>query len=479
MRQRTTLFSFIPLLLAPAVAFAGTDMTSVLGQYQAAASQFSQAVTTAAAYLAFSLFMIDSLLTYFKKLASGADWTEMVFTLAFKLLLLGTIMFLLNPNNVFKPIIESFQVIGQRGSGLGGVNPSDLFFQGIGLVKQMWAAFAADSPGFTLSGAAIADTVMVGMLITVVSIVIVCAYAVLAISVVAIFVEMYFYLAIAPLLVALGAIRFTRDFISKAVTTSIVIGFRFLGIYFVCKVASILAIEMAPQLQAITIKNLDPIWLVVGTSLLLGFLALKIPTMVSNIVSGTSSLGVGDVVGAGAAAAAGVAAGVAAGAAGIGALASAAGTGAGGASAAGAAAGGAAGVGTNAATVGGLGGISGAGGASSGGAGASAGSASPPQPSPPTGVRGQTGGESMPKEPSPPSSPASGSAGTSDGSGSSGGQRGNAQQGGQGQGNPQQPEPSKSGPTVGNQIADAARHIEQQSDAPPAQPSGVNAGHEE
>ncbi|MEX3556333.1 MAG: hypothetical protein VB131_07210, partial [Burkholderia gladioli] len=439
MRQLTTLLSFILLLLAPAVAFAGTDMTSVLGQYQAAASQFSQAVTTAAAYLAFSLFLIDSLLTYFKKLASGADWVEMVFTLAFKLLLLGTIMFLLNPNNVFKPIIESFQVIGQRGSGLGGVNPSDLFFQGIGLVKQMWAAFSADSPGFTLSGAAIADTVMVGMLITVVSIVIVCAYAVLAISVVAIFVEMYFYLAIAPLLVALGAIRFTRDFISKAVTTSIVIGFRFLGIYFVCKVASILAIEMAPQLQAITIKNLDPIWLVVGTSLLLGFLALKIPTMVSNIVSGTSSLGAGDVVGAGAAAAAGVAAGVA----GIGALASAAGTAQVGASATGAAAGGAAGVGSSATSVGGLGGIGGASGASGGGAGASAASTSPRPPSPPSGTAGQSGGSSTPKEPSPPSSPSGGSAASSNGSGARSGQPVGAQQSGQDQNDRQQPKPPK------------------------------------
>ncbi|MEX3581727.1 MAG: type IV secretion system protein [Burkholderia sp.] len=468
-------------------------MGGVLDQYKAAAAQFSGTVATAAAALAFSLFLIDSLLTYFKKLASGAEWPEMVFTLAFKMLLLGIIVFLLNPNNVFKPIMDSFQLIGQRGSGLGGIEPTDLFFQGVALVKAMWSSFSANNPGLTVSGSAIAKTVMVGVLMALVSLVIIISYAILAMSVVAIFVEMYFYLAVSPLLVAFGAIRFTRDFISKAVTTSIVIGFRFLGIYFVCKVASVLANEMAPQLAQITVDNLDPIWLVVGTSMLLGFLALKIPTMVSNIVNGTSSLGASDVVGAGVAAAAGVAAGVAAGAAGIGALASAAGAGAGGASAAGAAAGGAAGAGgasaagSSAAGVSGLGGIgSGASGASGGGAGAGAGtsaaSASPPPPTPPSGAGGQAGGGSTPKEPSPPSQPgdsASGSSGSSTPSTTQqGGQTGSSGQS-SGQANEPPPEPPKSGPTATQRIADAVRHVEQQTDAPPAQPGSVNPGHEE
>ena len=448
MRKTPFLWGLAVLLFTPGLALADPNMGGVLYQYKAAAAQFSGTVATAASVLAFSLFLIDSLLTYFKKLANGAEWPEMVFTLAFKMLLLGIIVFLLNPNNVFKPIMDSFQLIGQRGSGLGGIEPTDLFFQGIDLVKQMWHSFAANNPGVTISGSAIAKTVMVGVLMALVSMVIIISYAILAMSVVAIFVEMYFYLAVSPLLVSFGAIRFTRDFISKAVTTSIVIGFRFLGIYFVCKVASVLAAQMAPKMAFVTVDNLDPIWLVVGTSMLLGFLALKIPTMVSNIVNGTSSLGASDVVGAGVAAAAGVAAG---GAAGIGALASAAGAGAGGASAAGGAvgAGGASAAGSSAAGVSGLGGIGGgASGASGGGAGASASaaSASPPPPTPPSaGAGGQAGGGSTPKELSPPS----------------------------------QPGGSASGPTATQRIADAVHHVEQQTDAPPAQPGSINPGHEE
>jgi len=230
----------------------------------------------------------------------------------------GFLAFLMNVENMVS-LITGFRELGEKASGISVLNPADIFWQGIDMVSLLMQKFSdsANIGGMPVpAGVAAASNPLVAIMIAIVIILIVLAFLILTAQYAVILVQMYFYLACYPLIIAMGSIKYGRDMTTKAISGAIVIGVRFLAVYFVLYAAQQTTAAMEAQLQNFSIIDLTPMWAVFGMSGLLAFIALKAPQMAADLIGGTASLSGGDVVGA-AAVAGGTVGAIAGGAAGV------------------------------------------------------------------------------------------------------------------------------------------------------------------
>ena len=294
----------------PALAAGQADLGLVIQQYQTASAQFGTTIAQAAKWLVVTLATIDLSLLVIGKLLRTEGPQEILVAVIMRALWYGFLVFLMNVN-IMTDVVQGFWKLGANASGISIFNPSDVFWQGIDLVNKMTTAFAnnATIAGVPVpAGLAAAANPLVAFMLGMVIILIVLAFLILTAQYSVILVQMYFYLACYPLIVAFGGIKHGRDMTMKAISGAIVIGVRFLAIYFVLYAAQMMATTMGQQLANFSITDMSPMWAVFGMSGLLAFLALKVPQMASDLLGGTASLSGGDMIGAAAVAAGGVAA---------------------------------------------------------------------------------------------------------------------------------------------------------------------------
>ncbi|MCS0610058.1 hypothetical protein NX773_17970 [Massilia solisilvae] len=296
------LFLGLALCSTAAMAAPGTqaDMGQFLSQYQAASAKFSDKILTAAKWIAVTLGTIDLTLLLTMKMLNGEGPQEMLVAIIGRVMWYGFLSFLMNISTM-TALITGFQTLGEQSSGISVLSPSDIFWQGVDMVSLLMQKFSdsANIGGVPVpAGVAAAANPMVAFLIAIVIILIVGAFLVLTAQYAVILVQMYFYLACYPLIIAMGSIKHGRDMTTKAISGAIVIGVRFLAIYFVLFAAQQLTSAMESQLQNFSIIDLTPMWAVFGSSALLAFIALKAPQMAADLIGGTASLSGGDAVGA-------------------------------------------------------------------------------------------------------------------------------------------------------------------------------------
>lgn len=298
------------LALSGAALAADADISTVMTQYRDLSQSFGTTIAAAAKKLAVLLFTIDMTWMIVSKLIKGADAPELLTTLLMRSMWLGFLFFLMNAD-IPLSIIQGFMSLGEKGSGVTVFNPAAIFWQGIDLVNIMTTRFAegANIAGIPVpAGVAAMVNPLVGLTLGLSIVVIVLAYLVMTAQYISIILQMYFYLACYPIVLAMGATKFGNDMSMKAISAAIVIGIRFLAIYFVMAIASSMSKSMGEQLANLSVTNLSPMWAVFGMAGLLAFLAMKVPQMASDLLGGTASLSGGDAVAAGAAAGGAVAA---------------------------------------------------------------------------------------------------------------------------------------------------------------------------
>jgi len=314
MKHRNLWLIALCLLGLTSPAFAQQfDLGTALQQYQTASTQFATTIATAAKWLAVTLATIDFSLLILQKLIKSEGPQEIMVAVIMRVMWYGFLTFLMNAN-VMAAVINGFIQLGKNASGISVFNPADVFWQGIDLVNIMTTAFAdnANIAGVPVpAGLAAAANPLVAFMLGMTIILIVVSFLILTAQYAVILVQMYFYLACYPIIVAMGGIKYGRDMTTKAISAAIVIGVRFLAIYFVMYAAQQMATTMGQQLANFSIADMSPMWAVFGMSGLLAFLALKVPQMASDLLGGTASLSGGDAVAA--AAVAGGAAGAIAG----------------------------------------------------------------------------------------------------------------------------------------------------------------------
>jgi type IV secretion system protein TrbL len=284
------------------------DLGQVLDKYQSVSQQFGVAIASAAKKLAFLLFTIDLAWMLISKLIKSADSVELLTAAAMRVIWLGFLLFLMNAQ-VLTSVIDGFRQLGKESSGLSVFSPGDVFLQGVDLVNTITTRFAANANimGVPVPAGVIAMTnPLIAITLGLAIIIIILAYLMMTAQYVAIMLQMYFYLACYPIVLAMGATKFGNDMSMKAISAAIVLGVRFLAMYFVMNVASSMAEIMGEQLAEMSVTNLSPLWTVLGMAGLLAFLAMKIPQMASDLLSGTASVSGGDMVATAAMAGAGV-----------------------------------------------------------------------------------------------------------------------------------------------------------------------------
>lgn len=289
------------LVASPAFATGEYDLGSIMTQYQTAATQFGQNITSIALKLTYTLFTIDISWMVASHILKNADTVEIGTAVIMRLMWVSLVIWIINNPSVPLAFVNSFIQIGKTGAGTSAISPGDVFWQGIDLVNLMMTKFSdnATVAGVPVpAGIAAMSNPFAAILIGLALIIIVVCFAILAAQFAVAWVQLWFYLAVYPIVLAFGALKFTRDMAMKVITTPIVYGVRFMAIYFIIAVGTTLAAAFGTEIANLSLTNLAPIWTVLAGSVLLLMLTLKVPTLASDLLGGTASLSAGDGVGA-------------------------------------------------------------------------------------------------------------------------------------------------------------------------------------
>ena len=304
------------VLAAPTFAdTGGYDVGNIMDKYQTAAQQFGTAISSAALKVCFTLFTIDLLWTVLGKLIKGGDTVEIGVAVILRVMWMGLVLWVMQNPSVPMAFVNGFIQLGKAGASVSAISPGDVFWQGVDLVNVMINSFADNA---TVAGvpvpagiAAMANPFAAVLIGTALLVIIIC-YAMLAAQFAVAWIQLWFYMAVYPVLLAFGVTKWSKDLAMKVFTTPLVYGVRFLAIYFIVAVGHTLAADFGNEISALSLTNLKPIWTVLVGSVLLFMLTLKVPTLASDLLSGSASLSAGD--GAAGALAAGGAIGATAGA---------------------------------------------------------------------------------------------------------------------------------------------------------------------
>lgn len=305
MKQRNLLLLTLSLLMIASPAFADTtgyDLGSIMDKYQSAATQFGSNITAVALKLCYTLFAIDLAWTVLGRLLKGSDIVEIGTTLIMRVMWVGLVVWVINNPSVPLAFVNGFIQLGKTGANTSAISPGDVFWQGIDLVNMMMTKFSdnATVAGVPVpAGIAAMANPFAAILIGIALIVIVVCYAMLAAQFAVAWVQLWFYLAVYPIVLAFGAMKWTKDIAMKVITTPLVYGVRFMAIYFIMAVGTTLAQDFGTEIGNLSLTNLTPIWTILAGSVLLFMLTLKVPTLAADLLGGTASLSAGDGVGAG------------------------------------------------------------------------------------------------------------------------------------------------------------------------------------
>lgn len=304
------------VLASPAFAdTGGYDVGNIMDKYQTAAQQFGTAISSAALKVCFTLFTIDLAWTVLGKLIKGGDTVEIGVAVILRIMWMGLVLWVMQNPSVPMAFVNGFIQLGKTGANVSAISPGDVFWQGVDLVNVMINSFADNA---TVAGvpvpagiAAMANPFAAVLIGTALLVIIIC-YAMLAAQFAVAWIQLWFYMAVYPVMLAFGVTKWSKDLAMKVFTTPLVYGVRFLAIYFIVAVGHTLAADFGNEISQLSLTNLKPIWTVLAGSVLLFMLTMKVPTLASDLLSGSASLSAGD--GAAGALAAGGAIGATAGA---------------------------------------------------------------------------------------------------------------------------------------------------------------------
>jgi type IV secretion system protein TrbL len=277
------------LLAATQKAAAADDYGIVMKGYEALSANFGKVIAQAALYLLIILIAIDVVWTVLNLTIKGASPNDILVHTSVRIVWYGFLSLMIGSNYI-SLFIFGFKKLGETSSGLSIVTPGAVFGKGIDLITTITTNFAS-------AGLAALINPFIAFSLGLSIILILLAYAVMTAQYLMILVQMYFFISVVPLLISFGGLSYGRDFAMKAISGTIVIGIRLLAIYFVLAVGDGMAAILGGELATSGITNMSPIWTTVGVAALLAILAVKVPTLASDIISGSASLSGGDLFG--------------------------------------------------------------------------------------------------------------------------------------------------------------------------------------
>lgn len=304
--QKGRLLLLAGLLLLTSPAFADTpatgyDLGTIMNKYRDAASVFGANITSIALGLCYKLFAVDLAWAIIGRLLKGAESVEILTVVVMRSMWMGLILWVINNPSIPLAVVTSFIQIGKDGAHTSAISPGEVFWQGIDLVNLMMSKLADNSTiaGIPVpAGVAAMTNPFAAFLVGGALIIIMVCFGMLAAQFAVAWIQMWFYLAVYPIALAFGVMKWTKDIAMKIITTPLVYGIRFLAIYFVIAVGTGLAVDFGTEIAKLSLTDLTPIWTVLGGSVMLLVLAMKVPTLASDLLGGTASMSAADGVGA-------------------------------------------------------------------------------------------------------------------------------------------------------------------------------------
>eukprot|EP01133_Synstelium_polycarpum_P000038 gene38-51_t len=303
--QKGRLLLLAGLLLLTSPAFADTptgyDLGTIMNKYHDAATAFGANITSIALSLCYKLFAIDLAWALIGRLLKGADAVEMLTVVIMRTMWMGLILWVMNNPSVPLSVVNSFIQIGKDGAHTSAISPGEVFWQGIDLVNLMMSKLAdnATIAGIPVpAGVAAMTNPFAAFLVGGSLIIIIVCFGMLAAQFAVAWIQLWFYIAVYPIALAFGVMKWTKDIAMKIITTPLVYGIRFLALYFVIAVGTGLASDFGTEIAKLSLTDLTPIWTVLAGSVMLLVLAMKVPTLASDLLGGTASMSAADGVGA-------------------------------------------------------------------------------------------------------------------------------------------------------------------------------------
>lgn len=277
-----------------AIAASGEfDLGTVMTQYKDAAAAFSDIVRVAAVRLSVLLFTVDLVWMIVPRLLKDPDIIEIGVAVVMKVMYFGLITWLIQTPAVALSIVNGFIQLGKDGAHVTAVSPADVFWTGIDLINKMTTQFGQH--------ASVLD-VYPSLLLWAVNLIVLVVFAFMAAQFAVTWIQLWFFSSVSPIVLAFGMTKWTKDLAMKVITTPIVYGIKFLTLYYVLAGAQAVASFMGDGISNMSPANLGPLWAVAGGSILMLILALKAPTMATDLLNGSSTMSAGDGVAAGLAA---------------------------------------------------------------------------------------------------------------------------------------------------------------------------------
>lgn len=299
---RKNLVAFaVAALLLPQLAYATSDASGQMQVMQSLLDRFAQngrAWTNATDSVALSVFgtlaLIELALKMRKVVLSGGEEgpIRVIGVMINSILVWGFFLWAMkNPEFVLGNIVHGFEKLGGKASGMGTLNPSQMIGAGIDIAIQInngvssWTALTSPSVGFTASFTELA---------------VIAGFAILGLQMFACLLHYYLLLACAPILLAGGALSFTRDWAVKQFQGSVATGVKIFVIYLIAGVVTSFVPDFKNALNTGGLDNIAPLLGMLAAGVLIMFLGFLAPSVASAIMGGTSSMSANEMAGFGA-----------------------------------------------------------------------------------------------------------------------------------------------------------------------------------
>lgn len=281
------------LLFATQSAYASNILDQTTDVFKTAAAQFGDRIKVYGFQLLVMTASIQLSITTLKKLISGGSLEDVITNLLWSNVMpYCFFLFLIYSSSTVLPsIINSFDFLGQKGSGLDQLTPSIVMTQGIQIQDVMVQKFNETA------GTGLLDAIQnffPAMVLTGCCFIVLLSFMVLAAQMALALISAYFWLAVTPFMIGFAGVSFTRDIAMGALKGGIAIGMKILCVYMIAGVATHLAPIMGNGMASVTLTDWSPMFWVTGVCFILAYLSFQLPKLASDLMNGTASISAGD-----------------------------------------------------------------------------------------------------------------------------------------------------------------------------------------
>lgn len=306
-RRHPTLLPLLLLLLLPVMAVADTNadaqiMQGIVESYREAAQPWAEMMLGYANTLFLSLALIE--LVWLGALLALNHEELQSFMSQFIRSLMVILFFysLLQMADQWVPmLITMFTHAGQTATGLGALNPSEVFGRGLDLaghtaatVAKTGASIAWNSINPFDSGSSGFATAFAMILLAVpAAIIILLSFSILAGQLMIALIESYLVISAGLLFLGFGGSRWTSSYTSKLISYAMSTGVKLFMIYLIAGLALETSHSWVAQIEALADQEgngAHSLMAFIGSSLALAFVAVKIPELAAGILGGQPAM---------------------------------------------------------------------------------------------------------------------------------------------------------------------------------------------